>query len=374
MRQRSPRPWSASWWACFKPSAPAWPSRTARPTSSASRRHGALRTGDVGAGAEFDEGERGAHGARRCVCRSAPSGALWLELRRAHAARAGRAPAARRVAVQTGLALERARLYEQTRDVAHVAPAQPARRRAAARPPLRGRDPLPARRRAPRGRAATGTTPSRCPAAGSASWSATSSAAGSPRRARWASCAAPSARSPARTSSRPRCSSTSTRSSSRSRPRATRRSPTPTSTRPPARCVRRAGHLPPLLMLRRGGRPPLFIGGPLAAARRGQPRRPAPRRLHAPAGRRLPALHRRAGGAADGAVDDGPRPAGRGRSSGGARRRPSSRGAAGRAARRRVAPRRRLPARASAACSSVPPLRRPAPARRRTRPAPRPTS
>ena len=129
------------------------------------------------------------------------------------------------------------------------APAQPARRRSAARPALRGRDALPGRRRAPRGRRRLARRLRAARAARSASWSATSSAAASPRRARWASCAARCGRWPAPASSRPRSSGTSTRSSSRSRRRATRRSPTPRST-PETGAVTfaSAGHLPPVLL------------------------------------------------------------------------------------------------------------------------------
>ena len=183
--------------------------------------------------------------------------------------RARRAPVPHRLRRADGSRAGAPAALEATRDVAHslqrslLAGAPPRDSRSRSRPCI---TPPSSISRS----GATGTTPSGWPAAGSASSSGTWSAAASSRRARWASCGARSARSPARTSSRPRCSDTSTRSSSRSTPRATRRSRTPTSTRTPEACVR-VGWAPAAGHARRRRRAPALHGRPLAATRRHRP-------------------------------------------------------------------------------------------------------
>ena len=86
------------------------------------------------------------------------------------------------VARQTALALERARLYEETRDVAHTLQQSmlAGRRRRTTRASRSRRS--TSRPSSTSRSAATGTTRSRCPAARSGSWSATSSAAGCRRQ------------------------------------------------------------------------------------------------------------------------------------------------------------------------------------------------
>ena len=99
-------------------------------------------------------------------------------LRRPARLRGGRARVpASRCAGQTALALERARLYEETRDVAHTLQRSLLAGDAAAGPALRDRARSTSRPSSTWRSAATGTTRSRCPAARSGSSSATWSAA-----------------------------------------------------------------------------------------------------------------------------------------------------------------------------------------------------
>ncbi len=79
----------------------------------------------AGAGAEpvFDEGEPGRRGAFvRLPLGTGPSagGRMWLELEESRAFDADERAFLRACALQTGLALERARLYQETRDVARL--------------------------------------------------------------------------------------------------------------------------------------------------------------------------------------------------------------------------------------------------------------
>jgi len=86
-------------------------------------RHGEVSVDDGGRDAEFDEGEEGRRDAAARLplgAATAPIGRLWLEFdgtRRFESEERGFLLAC---AVQAGLALERARLYETTRDVAHT--------------------------------------------------------------------------------------------------------------------------------------------------------------------------------------------------------------------------------------------------------------
>ncbi len=202
------------------------------------RSTGALAPDAFAGPAGFDAGEAGGRGAR---ARLGPDGRGRLAVAFAWPARvhAGRARVPAHV-----------RRADGARARARAARRAPARRRQhAADEPAGGGAAVPTRATrsrpptAPRWSisrsAATGTTRSRCPTAAWRSASATSSGAASPPRARWGSCGAPCARSPARGCHRRRCSGTSTRSSTRSSPRASRRSSTRTSSPRPAACAAR---------------------------------------------------------------------------------------------------------------------------------------
>ena len=253
------------------PTAPASPSATpgaarSRVAAPARRRRAARRP----PGAASTRGR----GAARCTAlhgRRRPGVLCWM-LDAPRAFDAGRARAAEACAGQAALALERARLYEQERDVAHVlqqsmlagAPPrdprfevatlyQPGRRAA------RGRRRL-ARRVHAAGRPASGSS------------SATSSAAGSARRARWASCAAPCARSRAPGSARASVLGAPRHVRRAGRGRALRDARLRRG-RPRRRatcCSPAAGHLPPLLARPRrraglfmdGRSPPLGVAAP----------------------------------------------------------------------------------------------------------------
>ena len=81
-------------------------------------RHGPLRTGDVGADAAFDEGDD-AHGGASVRMPLGAVGKLWLGFDGRRRFDPDERLFLVACAVQTGLALERQRRYETTRDVAH---------------------------------------------------------------------------------------------------------------------------------------------------------------------------------------------------------------------------------------------------------------
>jgi PAS domain S-box-containing protein len=86
-------------------------------------RHGDVDTADAGTEAEFDEGEDGSRGAAaRLPLGAAPGavGRLWLEFGGSRRFEPEEREFLIACAGQTGLALERSRRYEETRDVAHT--------------------------------------------------------------------------------------------------------------------------------------------------------------------------------------------------------------------------------------------------------------
>ena len=239
---------------------------------------------------EFDEGEPGRRGARRAGRPAGRGRALWLESTSRGSSAATSAtflrPARRRRPRARARAAARGRATSPSRCSAACSPAR--RRR------------TPASRSRPLYHSAVehlevgGDWHDAFRLAGgrSASWSATSSAAACARPARWASCAAPSARWRAPASSPPRCSDT------RHLRRAGRRTARyatlvyaevdPDTARGDVRLRR-----PPPAGHRRARRRTTRTCSWTAAPRRSaSPPRPAGH-AQPPAGRRLPALHRR---------------------------------------------------------------------------------